>query len=62
LKPAYNADQAAKSDNTLLARRLRETLLATTGWVKRAAREGDAVADKLVDEIDVLLDVSEHLD
>jgi hypothetical protein len=62
LKPAYNADQAAQQDNTLLARRLRETLLATLGWVKRAAREGDAVAGKLVSEIDVLLDVSDHLD
>lgn len=62
LKPAYSTDQAAGSDNTLLARRLRETLLATLGWVKRAAREGDPVAGKLVGEIDALLGVSKDLE
>ncbi len=62
LKPSYSADQMASSDNTILARRLRDTLLASLGWVKRAAREGDPVAGKLVAEIDSLLDASDHLE
>lgn len=64
LLPAYNADavEASDSDNTLLARRLRDTLQVTLGWVKRAAREGDAVAAKIVEESDTLLKVSSHLE
>jgi hypothetical protein len=62
LKPAYSADQAVNSDNTLLARRMRESLLSSQGWVKRAARQGDPVADKLASEIDALLDASKRLE
>jgi hypothetical protein len=62
LKPAYNQDEARSSDDSLLARRLRDTLQVTMGWVKRAAREGDPVAGKLVGEIHALLDASKHLE
>jgi hypothetical protein len=62
IKPAYDADQANTQDNTLMARRLRENLLASFGWVKRAAREGDVIADKLVPEISAALDASDRLE
>ena len=62
LKPAYNADQARDSADVLLARRLRDTLQVASGWVKRAAREGDPIAGKLVSEIHSLLDASSHLE
>ena len=62
LHPAYNLDEARTNDNALLARRLRDTLQVTMGWVKRAAREGDPVAGKLVGEIHSLLDASKHLE
>ena len=62
LKPAYNADEARDNADTLLARRLRDTLQVTFGWVKRAAREGDPVAGRLVGEIHALLDASSHLE
>ncbi|MBI1258713.1 MAG: hypothetical protein GC204_14690 [Chloroflexi bacterium] len=62
LKPAYNVDEGRDSADALLARRLRDTLQVTSGWVKRAAREGDPIAGKLVGEIHSLLDASSHLE
>jgi hypothetical protein len=62
LNPAYNPDDAPASDTALLARRLRDTLQATLGWVKRAAAAGDPVAAKLVDETTTLLNISSHLE
>lgn len=62
LKPAYLVDEGRDNSNALLARRLRDTLQVTFGWVKRAAREGDPVAEKLVGEIHSLLDASNHLE
>jgi hypothetical protein len=62
LKPSYGVDEARGSSDALLARRLRDTLQVSSGWVKRAAREGDPVAAKLVSEIHSLLDASDHLE
>ncbi|MEO8395877.1 MAG: hypothetical protein ABI700_22975 [Chloroflexota bacterium] len=62
LKPAYKVDEVRENSSELLARRLRDTLQVTLGWVRRAAREGDPVADKLVGEIHSLLDASDHLE
>jgi len=62
LRPAYAIDEVQQSDNTLLARRLRDALQVAFGWVKRSAREGDPVAGKLVGEIHALLDASAHLE
>jgi len=62
LRPAYNLNEAHDADNTLLARRLRDTLQATLGWVKRAAHEGDPVAGRLVGEVHALLNASKHLE
>jgi len=62
LKSAYIVDEAHNNSDALLARRLRDTLQVTFGWVKRAAREGDPVAAKMVGEIHSLLDASNHLE
>ncbi len=62
LRPVYNLNETHENDNTLLARRLRETLKVTLAWVKRAARDGDPVAGKLANEIHALLDASNHLE
>lgn len=62
LHPAYHLQESAPSDDTLLARRLRDTLKVTLGWVKRAARDGDPVATRLVAEIHALLNASAHLE
>jgi hypothetical protein len=62
LHTSYNLGEAHPQDNTLVARRLRDTLKVTLGWVRRAAREGDPVAAKLVSEINALLNVSDHLE
>ena len=62
LHPSYNLGEAHERDNALLARRLRDTLKVTRGWVTRAARDGDPVATKLVGEIHALLNASNHLD
>jgi hypothetical protein len=62
LHPTYSADDAAASDTALLARRLRDTLLVSLGWVKRAAQDGDPVAARMIEEASALLKASEHLD
>ncbi len=62
LKPAYNVDDAPPTDMMLLAQRLRDTLQATLGWVRRAAHEGDPVAARLSDEVSALLDASSDLE
>ena len=62
LRPGYAVDEARDNSDTLLARRLRDTLLVTSGWVKRAARDGDPIAEKLVGEIHSLLDASDYLE
>jgi hypothetical protein len=62
MHPAYNVEEQYSSDTTLLARRLRDTLLAAMGWVKRAAREGDPIARKFLNETGSLLDASQGLD
>ena len=60
LSPSYN--QQAQKNDTLLARRMRDTLQVTLGWVKRAAREGDPIAARLTEEVYALLNLSKRLD
>ena len=48
--------------NVLFSRRLSDALQVSVGWVKRAAREGDPVATRLVEEIDALLGSAKRLD
>jgi hypothetical protein len=61
LRPAYSG-QGCDTDNLLLARRMRDTLQVTLGWVKRAAREGDPIAARLTEEVYALLNTAKRLD
>ncbi len=61
LHPAYNVDEPRSRDTALMVRRLRDTLQVTLGWVKRAARDGDPIAVKLVEEVYALLNASKYL-
>jgi len=62
LHPSYNLEEKHADENTLLARRLRDSLQVALGWVKKAADEGDPVARQFLDENDSLLDASQRLD
>lgn len=61
LHAAYNEEELYHNDNTLLASRLRATLQAAMGWVRRAAHDGDPIATRFTEEIVALLDASSHL-
>lgn len=62
LRPIYNVDETYNSDDTLLARRLRDTLKVAMGWVKKAARDGDQVAFKFLEDTTSLIDTTKHLE
>ncbi|MBK9746485.1 MAG: hypothetical protein IPO91_06845 [Chloroflexi bacterium] len=62
LMEQYDLDERRGKDDTLLAKRLRAMLKASLGWVRKAAKEGDTVADKMLQEADELLDVSDRLE
>ena len=61
LHTAYNEEEAYNSDNAVLGRRLRATLQASLGWVRRAAHDGDPIATRFTEEIVALLEASSHL-
>lgn len=61
LLPAYNKEELYSTDNNVLACRLRATLQAAMGWVRRAAHDGDPVATRFTEEVVALLDSSAHL-
>ena len=58
----YDLDERRGKDDTLIARRLRNMLLASLGWVRKAAKEGDTVAAKMIEEAEDLIDVSKRLE
>lgn len=62
LMDQYDLDERRGKDDSLLARRLRSMLKASLGWVRKAAKDGDSVAQKMVQEADELLDVSNRLE
>jgi hypothetical protein len=62
LMTQYDFNERRGSDDTLIARRLRNMLKASLGWARKAARDGDMVAGKLVEEADDLLNVSKRLE
>lgn len=62
LMDQYDLDERRGKDDTLLARRLRAMLKASLGWVRKAAKDGDSVAQKMVQEADELLNVSDRLE
>jgi len=62
LMDQYDLDERRGKDDTLLAKRLRAMLKASLGWVRKAAKDGDSVAEKMVQEADNLLDVSDRLE
>lgn len=62
LMEQYDLDERRGKDDTLIAKRLRGMLKASLGWVRKAAREGDCVAEKMLEEADDLLNVSARLD
>ncbi len=63
LRASYNVDQQQPvSDDTLLARRLRDSLQASLGWVKQAASEGDDTATTFLQEVSALLDTTHRLE
>ena len=57
----YNEDEQYNSNNAVLSRRLRATLQAAAGWVRRAAQEGDPIAARFSEEIIALLEATAHL-
>ena len=62
LRATYNVEEPVVSDDTALARRLRDSLQASMGWVKKAASDGDHVATRFLQEANSLLDTTHHLE
>ncbi len=62
LQASHNVDEHSASDTMLLARRLRDTLQASMGWVKKAAHDGDPIATKFVQEANSLINTSQHFE
>jgi hypothetical protein len=62
LMEQYDLDERRGKDDTLLARRLRAMLKASLGWVRKAAKDGDNVAQKMLQEADELINVSHRLE
>jgi len=62
LMDQYELNERRGKDDSLLARRLRAMLKASLGWVRKAAKEGDEIAQNMLVEATDLLDVSSRLD
>ncbi len=62
LRASNDVEDQYPGDDTLLARRLRDSLQASMGWVKKAASDGDHVATKFLQEANSLLDTTHHLE
>ncbi|MBE2268793.1 MAG: hypothetical protein IAE80_11225 [Anaerolinea sp.] len=62
LMDQYDLNERRGKDDSLLARRLRAMLKASLGWVRKAAKEGDEIAQNMLVEATDLLDVSSRLE
>ena len=62
LMEQYDLDERRGKDDTLLARRLRAMLKASLGWARKAAKDGDEIAQSMLVEANELLDVSSRLE